>query len=53
MQNSVISSRITSLYESQLSSAVFACKTAALGPELQDYMGPDLTYGFFNSKQRL
>ena len=53
MQNIVISSRITSLYESQLSSAVFACKTAALGPELQDSMGPDLTYGFLHSKQRL
>ena len=50
MQNSLISSRITSLYESQLSSAVFACKTAALGPELKDSMGEDLTYDFLHSK---
>ena len=53
MQNSVISTRITSLYGSQPSSAVFAFKTADLGPELQESMGPDLTYGFLHSKQRL
>ena len=52
-QNSVISTRITSLYDSQPSSAVFACKTVALGPELQNSMGPDLTYGFLHSKHRL
>ena len=38
--NSVISTRITSLYGSQPSSVVFACKTAALGPESQVSMGP-------------
>ena len=39
MQNSVIRARITSLYESQPSLVVFACKTATLGPELQFPMG--------------
>ena len=39
MQNSMISARITSLYESQPSLVVFACKTATLGPELQVPMG--------------
>ena len=42
MQNSVISTRITSLNGSQPSSVVFACKTASLGPELQVCMGPRL-----------
>ena len=42
MQNSVISTRITSLNGSQPSSVVFACKAASLGPELQDNMGPRL-----------
>ena len=42
MQNSVISTRITSLNGSQSSSVVFACKTACLGPELQVSMGPRL-----------
>ena len=40
MQNNVISFRNTSLYGSQLSSVVFAYKTATLGPELQASMGP-------------
>ena len=40
MQNSVLSTRITSLYGSQPSSVVFACKTETLGPELQVSMGP-------------
>ena len=48
MQNKVISIRITSLYGSQPSIVVIACKTASLGPELQG-----LTYGFLHSKQRL
>ena len=39
MQNSVISARITSLYESQPSLVDFACKTATLGSELQVPMG--------------
>ena len=39
MQNNVISIRITSLYGSQPSSVVFACKTATLEPELQVFMG--------------
>ena len=36
---SVISTRITSLYGSQPSSVVFACKTATSGPELQVSLG--------------
>ena len=40
MQNNVISFRNTSLYGSQPSSVVFACKTATLGPELQTSMVP-------------
>ena len=40
MQNSVISIRITSLYESQHSSVVLACKTETFGPELQSSMSP-------------
>ena len=40
MQNNVISIRITSLYWSQPSSVVFACKTATFGLELQASMGP-------------
>ena len=53
MQNNVISIRNTSLYGTLPSSAVFSWQTAALGPELQDSMGPDLTYGFLYSKKRL
>ena len=40
MQNSVISIRITSLYESHPSSVVFTFKTAHYGPELLVSMGP-------------
>ena len=40
MQNTVISNWITSLSGSQPSSVVFACKTAAFGPEIQISMGP-------------
>ena len=45
-QNRVISSRITSLYGSQLSYVVFACKTATFGPNLQVSMGtrPHLSF---------
>ena len=54
MQNIVISIRITSLYGSQPSPVLFACKTAALGPELQVCIGhrPHLCF-FLHSKQRL
>ena len=47
MQNNVISIRITSLYRSQPSSVVIACKTAALGPQLQYSMGPRPQQCFF------
>ena len=40
MQNNVISARTSSLYGSQPSSVVYACKTATLGPELQVSIGP-------------
>ena len=42
MKNNVISIRNTSLYWSQPSSVVFACKTATFGLELQVSMGPRL-----------
>ena len=50
MQNNVISVRITSLYGSQPSLVVFACKTATLGPELQVPMGPRPHVFFFAFK---
>ena len=50
MQNNVISITITSLYESQPSSVVFACKTANLGPKLQVSMGPRPNLRFFAFK---
>ena len=50
MQNNVISIRITSLYGSQPSSVVFACKTATLGPELQVSMVPRPHLWFFPFK---
>ena len=53
MHNSVISTRNTSLYGSQLSFVVFESKTAALGPELQDSIGRGHHNGFLHSKQRL
>ena len=40
MHNSVLSIRITSVYGSQPSSVVFACKTASFGTELLVSMGP-------------
>ena len=40
MQNNVISILITSLYRSQPSSVVFACRTKTFGSELQVSMGP-------------
>ena len=50
MQNNVISIRITSLYWSQPSFVVFACKTATLGPELQIPKGPRPHLWFFAFK---
>ena len=51
MQNNVISIRNTSLYGTLPSSAVFSCQTAALGPELQDSMGPLPHLWFFAFKE--
>ena len=54
MQNIVISITITSLYRSQLSSVVFACKTTTLRPETRVCIGPRLHLWFFlHSKQPL
>ena len=50
MQNSVISTRMTSLYGSQPLFVVFACETATLGPELQVSMGPRLRLSTFECK---
>ena len=50
MQNSVISTRITSLNGFQPSSVVFGCKTAPLEPELQVSMGPRPHLWFFAFK---
>ena len=47
MQNTVINFRISSLYGSQSSSVVFACKTATMGPELKISMGPRPHLRFF------
>ena len=52
MQNSMPSFR-TSLYGSQHSSVVFACKTASFGPELHVSMGPSHHLWFLDAKQRL
>ena len=46
----VIRIRNTSLYGTQPSSVVFACKTATLGPELQVSMGPRPHLWFFAFK---
>ena len=43
----VISIRITSLWGSQPSSVVFACKKATLGPELKVCIGPRPHLCFF------
>ena len=40
-KNSAFNIRIASLYGSQLSSEVFACKTATFGSDLQVSMGPN------------
>ena len=53
MQTNVISIRNTSLYRSQPSFVAFACKTAALGPELQFSMGPIPHLWLLHAKQRL
>ena len=50
MQNSLISTRITSLYVSQTFFVVFACKTATLGPQLQISMDPRPHLWFFAFK---
>ena len=51
MHNNVRSTRITSLYGSQHSSGLFACKTACLEPELQISMcrSPDLWFCAFKT----
>ena len=50
MQNSVISTRNTSLHGSLASFVGFACKTATLGPELQVSMGPRQHLWIFSFK---
>ena len=50
MHNSVLILSITSLYRSQPSSVVFACKTATFGPELQVSIGPRHHLSFCASK---
>ena len=52
MENSDFWTRITSLYGSQPSSVVFACKTAILGPQLQVSMGPRPHLCFFAFKTK-
>ena len=51
--NSNFSTWITSVYVSQLSSVVFACKTAHFGPEFQGSMGPSPHLRFLHAKQRV
>ena len=53
MENSVINAWITSPYESQPSSVVFECKTAAFEAELQVSMCPSSHLWFFHVKQRI
>ena len=50
MKNNVISIRITSLYGSQPSFVVFACKTASSGTELQVSLSPVPQLWFFAFK---
>ena len=50
MQNSDFSTWITSLYGSQPSSEVFACKQATFGPKLHVFMGPRTHLLFFACK---
>ena len=52
IQNSTFWSRITSLYWSQPSSVVFACKTATFSLEYKSLWVPDLTFRFVYAKQR-
>ena len=52
MQNSDFWIRITSLYWSQPSSVVFACKTATFGSELQVSNRPSPHQWFLHAKQR-
>ena len=52
MQNIVISTWNTSLYGSQPSSVVFACKTAPFSLEYKSLWVPDLTCRFVYAKQR-
>ena len=51
MQNRVISTWNTSLYGSQPSSVVFACKTATFSLEYKSLRVPDLTCRFVHAKQ--
>ena len=51
MENSNFSTWITSLYVSQPSSVVFACKTAHFGAEFQVSMGPSPHLRFLHTKQ--
>ena len=53
MYNRGLNIRITSLYESQPSSVVFACKTAWLASESLVSMGPSPHVWFLDAKQRL
>ena len=53
MYKSVLNIRITSLYGSQPSSVVFACKTAWLASESLVCMGPSPHIWFLDAKQRL
>ena len=50
IHNSDIMTRINTLYGSQTSFVVFACKTATLGPELQVSMVPRPHQWFFSFK---
>ena len=51
MENSEISTCITSLYGSQPSSVVFACKTATFGLEYKSLWVQDITCHFVHAKQ--
>ena len=53
MQNSLICSRITSVYGFQPSSVVFALKTAHFGPEFQVSICPSPHLWFLHLKQRI
>ena len=53
MENINFSTWITSLYVSQPSSVVFACKTAHFGPEFQVSMGPSPHLQCLHAKQRV